>query len=255
MIDKRDGASPAEDDAPSYPESEASRSYGTTRPRPRLLELFSGAGGSAMGWHRAGFEVVCVDLAPQPRCPFEFHRGDAIAYAKEHAHEFDVIAGGPPCKVHTDLKAFADPSHVDLIPDTREVMIASGLPYVIENVPGARRALRGPVEMCGSSFDLGVERHRLFESNVELYAPPCDHRRQAILSPGYPVKRYHSGRPEITMSPVIGVYGRGQGLGSGEVDLWRKAMGIDWMTRDELSQAIPPAYTYFLGVQLMRAIA
>jgi DNA (cytosine-5)-methyltransferase 1 len=234
--------------------------------RPRLLELFSGAGGSAMGWHRAGFDVVCVDLKPQPRCPFEFHQGDAIEFAKEHGHEFDAIAGGPPCKVHTDLKWFSGvnsgraparrrsgPDHVDLIPDTRAAMIASGKPYVIENVPGA--PLINPVWCCGSSFDLGVERHRQFESNVDLYAPPCDHRRQAILSPGYPVKRYHSGKPVVTMSPVIGVYGRGQGLGPGEVDLWRKAMGIDWMVRDELSQAIPPAYTHFLGVQLIKHLA
>jgi DNA (cytosine-5)-methyltransferase 1 len=154
VINKRDGASPAEDDAPSCPESEASQSYVTKRERPRLLELFSGAGGSAMGYARAGFEVVCVDLAPQPRCPFEFHQGDAIAYAKEHAHGFDVIAGGPPCKVHSALKHLADPSHTDLVPDTREVMIASGLPYAIENVPGA--PLRDPVVLCGSMFDLGA---------------------------------------------------------------------------------------------------
>jgi len=217
--------------------------------QPKLLELFSGAGGAAMGYARAGFKVVCVDVKPQPRCPFEFHQGDAIEYVMEHGHEFDAITGGPPCKVHTSLKAFAGAEHTDMVRATRMAMRHFNVPYVIENVPGA--PLRHPVTLCGSSFDLGVQRHRLFESNLPLDSLPCDHEGQAARSPGYPVKRYHSGKPVVVMSPVIGVYGRGQGLGPGEVDLWRQAMGIDWMVRDELSQAIPPAYTEYIGEQLM----
>jgi hypothetical protein len=104
------------------------------------------------------------------------------------------------------------------------------------------------------NFDLGVQRHRLFESNVSLSAPLCAHERQASLSKKYPVKRYHSGKPKIVMSPVIGVFGRGQGLGPGEVDMWRAAMGISWMVRDELSQAIPPVYTQYIGSQLMNIL-
>ena len=221
--------------------------------RPRLLDLFCCAGGASMGYHRAGFDVVGVDLVASKRYPFEFHQGDALEFVKEHGHEFDAIAASPPCKVHTDLKAFSGEQHVDLIPDTRAALIASGKPYVIENVEGA--PLLDPVMLCGSSFDLGVERHRGFESNVPLYGPACDHERQAAISPGYPVKRYHSGKPVVTMSRIVGVFGRGQGLGPGEVDLWRRAMGIDWMTRDELREAIPPAYTEYLGRQLVLHVA
>ena len=206
-----------------------------------------------MGYHRAGFEVVGVDIEPQPRYPFEFIQCDAIAYIREHGHEFDAIAASPPCKVHTALKAFSAAHHVDLVSDTREALIASGKPYIIENVPGA--PLLDPIVLCGSSFDLGVQRHRLFESNIPLEGRPCDHKRQRELSPGYPTLRYHAGKPAVTMSPVVGVYGGGQGLGKGEVDLWRKAMGIDWMVRGELSQAIPPAYTEFLGRQLYDHVA
>lgn len=206
-----------------------------------------------MGYHLAGFDVVGVDVIPQPRYPFEFHQADAVEFIRDHGQEFDVIAGSPPCKVHTDLKAFSGAHHIDMIPDVRKAMIESGHPYVIENVPGA--PLLNPVQLCGSAFDLGVERHRRFESNIELYAPACDHSRQAAISPGYPVRRYHSGQPVITQSRVVGVFGRGQGLGPGEVDLWRRAMGIDWMTREELREAIPPRYTEYLGRQLIRHLA
>jgi DNA (cytosine-5)-methyltransferase 1 len=220
--------------------------------RPRLLDLFAGAGGAAVGYHRAGFEVVGVDIAPQPRFPFEFHQAHAVEYVMEHGAEFDVITASPPCKVATSLKWFSErygTEHLDMIPATRMALRHFGKPYVIENVVGAR--LRGPIMLCGSSFDLGVQRHRLFESNLPLDSLPCDHKGQAERSPGYPVKRYHSGKPVITMSPVIGVFGRGQGLGPGEVELWKQAMGIDWMTRDEMAQAIPPAYTEYIGEQLM----
>lgn len=222
----------------------------TTRRRPRLLDLYCGAGGAAMGYHRAGFEVVGVDIVPQPRYPFEFHRGDALRALARNGHRFDAFHASPPCKLSTSLKAFSGPWHVELVPDTRAALVATGRPWVIENVPGA--PLISPITLCGSSFPgLFVQRHRLFESNFPIAELACDHEGQAARSPGYPVKRYHSGRPIVTMSPVIGVYGRGQGLGEGEVNLWRKAMGIEWMVRDELSQAIPPAYTEFIGLQLM----
>jgi len=202
-----------------------------------------------MGYHRAGFEVVGVDLSSQPHYPFEFHQGDALAYAVRHWQEFDVIHASPPCKKNTRLKAFSADHHVELIPQTRAILDAIGLPYVIENVPGAE--MMDPVILCGSMFDLGVLRHRLFETNWPLAQPECDHEGQAARSPGYPVKRYHSGHPEIVMSPVIGVYGRGQGLGKGEAALWRQAMGIDWMNKDEMREAIPPAYTKLIGQALM----
>jgi DNA (cytosine-5)-methyltransferase 1 len=221
--------------------------------RPRLLDLFCGAGGAAVGYARAGFEVVGVDVEPQPSYPFEFVQMDALDFmADDDGQAFDVIHASPPCKVHTSLRAFSGAHHVNLIPQTRAALASTGLPYVIENVPGA--PLVDPLVLCGSSFGLGVRRHRLFESNIDLTGPSCDHGGQAARSPGYPVKRYHSGKPVVVTSPVVGVFGRGQGLGPGEFDLWCKAMDIDWMTRDEMAQAIPPAYTRHLGGQLFAEV-
>lgn len=220
--------------------------------RPLLLDLYCKAGGASKGYVDAGFEVIGVDIEPQPHYPFEFYQADAIEFARLYGPEYDVIHASPPCKVHTRMRAMADPSHADLVPATRAALVATGVPFVIENVPGC--PLVDPIILCGSMFGLGVRRHRLFESNVDLRQPACRHAEQESTSPTYPVKRYHSGKPVVTMSPVIGVFGRGQGLGPGEVDLWRRAMGIDWMTRDEMAQAIPPAYTRHIGKQLKRAI-
>lgn len=220
--------------------------------QPLLLDLYCGAGGAGHGYALAGFQVVGVDLYPQPRYPYQFIQADAIEYLRHHWARFDVIHASPPCKVHTSLKAFSAPHHTNMITPTRNLLATIDRPWVMENVPGA--PLVDPVTLCGSSFGLGVRRHRLFESNRPLTAPPCDHRGQAAASPGYPVKRYHSGGPVVTMSPVIGVFGRGQGLGPGEVDLWRRAMGIDWMSRDEMREAIPPAYSAHIGRQLLQMI-
>lgn len=221
--------------------------------RPVLIDAYCGGGGASMGYSQAGFEVIGLDKFPQPNYPFEFLQVDVpnfdlVGFAQERRAL--VLAGSPPCKVHTTMKAFSSKHHTDLIPSFRKQCLASGLLYVIENVP-PDPGLINPITLCGSSFDLGVRRHRLFESNVRLTAPPCDHAGQAAKSPGYPTKRYHSGKPEIVMSPVIGVFGRGQGLGPGESELWKKAMQIDWMTRDELAQAIPPAYTRHIGQQIL----
>lgn len=219
--------------------------------RPQLVDFFCKAGGASMGYHRAGFEVTGVDIEPQRRYPFKFVQGNALELLADpdFLAQFDVIAASPPCKVHTSLKAFSAKHHENLIPPTRELLLASGKPWVMENVVGA--PLFNPLTLCGSMFNLGVRRHRLFETNLFLWQPRCRHREQAAASPKYPVKRYHSGKPEILMSPVIGVYGRGQGLGEGEIELWRQAMGIDWMTKDEMAQAIPPAYSEYIGSQIL----
>jgi hypothetical protein len=224
----------------------------------KVLDLFSGAGGAGHGYELAGATVVAWDIRPQPRSPHEFNQGDALEVMRDtgYLRQFDLIHASPPCKTNTSIRhtiwpgaSRTDP--INLIPPTRELLDASGVPYVIENVPGA--AMIDPIVLCGSMFRLGVRRHRLFElGRWKTEQPLCRHAEQKAASPAYPVLRYHSGSPIITMSPVIGVYGHGQGLGPGEVDLWRQAMGISWMVREELSQAIPPVYTKWIAERFMR---
>lgn len=220
--------------------------------RPRLLDLFCCAGGASTGYHRAGFDVVGVDLAPQPNYPFEFHQADALEFARKHGREFDAIAASPPCQAYTTASGKARKHHgatyPDLIAPTRAALLAAGLPYVIENVEFARRHLVDPVRYCGSSFGLDVRRHRLFESNVELAAPPCDH--------GWQTPRFRSLDSRIVkrggLASVVGVHGNCNY--AGEFPLRCAAMGIDWMTNAELVEAIPPAYTEHIGAQLLAVL-
>jgi DNA (cytosine-5)-methyltransferase 1 len=213
--------------------------------RPRLLDLLCGAGGAAMGYHRAGFDVVGVDIADQPRYPFEFIRADALTFPLDG---FDAVHASPVCKRYSQITRTArldGDVHPDQIPAIRERLVASGLPWVIENVEGA--PLVDPIRLCGSAFGLDLRRHRLFESNVPLTAPPCAH--------GWQTPRFHPNRRGRTaLASVIDVSGHGSGGPGGRVDDWRRAMGIPWMTRDELAQALPPAYTEHIGVQLLAAV-
>lgn len=208
--------------------------------KPRLLDAFCGAGGAAVGYHRAGFDVVGVDHKPQPRYPFEFHQGDALEFIREHGHEFDAIHASPPCQAYTMAQNAAKNAgaHPDLVGPVRDVLEQTGKPYVIENVVGA--PLRATVMLCGLSFGLKVKRHRLFESNVLLWGRACpDHNQDYFVIFGHEVRSRRHGQAA----------GRKNNIAEG-----RKAMGIDWMTRDELSEAIPPAYTEFIGRQLMTAL-
>jgi DNA (cytosine-5)-methyltransferase 1 len=198
-----------------------------------------------MGYHRAGFEVVGVDIESQKNYPFEFVQGDAIEYIREHGHEFDVIHASPPCQAFCDLKdMYNAKSHLDLLTPTRAALKAVGKPYVIENVPGA--PMQNYITLCGTAFGLGTDsaelwRHRLFEVVPPiLLVPPCAHRR----------------KPR-----VIGVYGghgrdrrRTVNTQDFSTDAQRQAMGIDWMTGAELSQAIPPAYTEWIGKRLLEVL-
>lgn len=217
--------------------------------RPRLLDLFCCAGGAAWGYHRAGFDVVGVDIAPQPNYPFEFVQGDALAYLMEYGHDFDAIHASPPCQAFTAMRHMPDARrHPDFIGPTRQLLGAMGIPHVIENVVGA--PIRNPTTLCGTMFGLGVDgfelqRHRLFESNVPIEPPaPCRHAL-----------------------PVIGVYGghvrcrskwRNGGRdfpGLDRKQLAMTALGIEHpMTMGELSEAIPPAYAEHLGAQLLAAL-
>lgn len=206
----------------------------------RLLDLFCGVGGAAMGYHRAGFEVVGVDHRKMPRYPFEFHKADALEFLMEHAHEFDVIHASPPCQGYTRLNYETKGSHPKMVPATREALALTGKPTIMENVPGA--PVRSDIVLCGEMFGLAVQRHRWFEiENWEC--KPLDHPKHQGSVAGYRHGEWVEG-------PYVAVYGRGGGKGT--VEVWQQAMGIDWTTRrTELANAIPPAYTEYLGRQLM----
>ncbi|WP_064078356.1 DNA cytosine methyltransferase [Prescottella equi] len=203
----------------------------------KLLDLFCCQGGASMGYHRAGFEVVGVDISPQPHYPFEFHQGDALAFLMEFGDEFDVIAGSPPCQAHTNAQKIMGNQHPDFI-DSMRALLPEGKPYVIENVPGA--PLRNPIELCGAMFGLGTYRHRLFETNIHIDVP--EH-------PEHSARTTKMGR-----KPQPGEFMHVVGNFSG-VQQAREAMGIDWMTRDGLRESIPPAYTEHIGGQLLANLA
>ena len=194
-----------------------------------------------MGYWLAGFgEVVGVDIEPQPNYPFDFCQSDALEYLQEHWMEFDVIHASPPCQFYSE----ATPpeyraSHPDLIPPTRKLLKNTGKPYVIENVNGARMVLENPIMLCGTMFGLKIQRHRWFEVNpvLPVLLPPCRHDFQPILVTGMSTKKINGKRYQ---SPV-----------AEKAD----AIGINWMTEEEMTQAVPPAYTEFIGRQLLQAIA
>lgn len=207
--------------------------------KPRLLDLFCGAGGAAMGYHRAGFEVVGVDIKPQPRFPFEFHQADAMTYP---LGGFDVIHASPPCQAYVGLST-KDGRHPRLVEPTQGRLRANGLPYVIENTGVA--PLRDPGILCGSMFGLHVRRHRKFETNVAMLWPQCRHGVREIR--GYYGRNYG---PALVSKDAIRRRGR-KPLYRGTVAQAHQDMGIDWMEWDELREAIPPAYTEWIGRQLM----
>lgn len=212
--------------------------------KPRALDLFCGAGGVTKGLQRAGFYVTGVDLYPQPNyIGDEFHQADAMTFPLEG---FDMVWTSCPCQLDCAYRRRGNgvgDGYPDLIAPMRERLGAWSGPWVIENVEGARRKLRDPVRLCGTSFpSLEVRRHRLFESNVQLTVPACDHGR--LTERKYPGS---SNRPNGRTVCNVGEY---------RVPLWQQhaAMGIDWMTLAELSQAIPPAYAEHIGGQLMEVV-
>jgi len=219
----------------------------------KLLDLFCKAGGASMGYHTAGFEVVGVDIKKQKRYPFEFIHADALEILadRDFLKQFDVIAASPPCQTHSSTKHLRNAqghttTKLDLIPETREALDAWGGAYIIENVPGA--PLINPIVLCGSSFGLKVRRHRQFESNVKLLGSICDHKKQ-----GRPVGVYGAMKDNpkgIDRTTGKMVYG---GRTATSIEEAREAMGIDWMLWGDLVEAIPPAYTHYLGKQLLEA--
>ena len=210
----------------------------------KLLDLFCGVGGASVGYAMAGFEVHGVDLKHGKRYPYTYTRADVLDVLRdtEFINQFDVIHASPPCQTHSITKHLRNAqgkstSKVDLIPQTREALIASGKPYIIENVMGS--PLIDPVMLCGSAFGLKVRRHRIFESNIKLTGTTCDHKAQ-----GRPIGIYGSLRDEIP----------GGGKTANSIEEARAAMEMPWAIWTELVEAIPPAYTKYLGEQIRHAV-
>ena len=212
--------------------------------RLRLLDLYCGAGGAAMGYHRAGFDVTGVDNKPQPHYPFEFLLDDAPSLDPKWIRDcFDVVHASPPCQAYTRKGATWGRARVNVIehPDllglTRDLLKATGLPYIIENVAGA--PIRAQVVLCGTMFGLPIIKHRWFETNIALTLPPADCNHE-------------------------GVYNPWSGAGR-SAEKFREAQGTPWIPSPggasrkagytgDLSNAIPPAYTEWIGKQLLHHI-
>lgn len=211
----------------------------------RLLDLYCCGGGAAAGYHRAGFEVVGVDNRPQPKYPYSFVQADALSLSPAFLDGFDAIHASPPCQAHSSITRVTGRQHVDLIPQTRAMLRAIGKPFVIENVVGA--PLIDPFLLCGSMFGLGtscgaeLRRHRLFEVNWYVgLVPACQHGRGATITitGNTPQSNVERNKVRVTYS----------------ADEARRAMGIDWLAVAELREAIPPAYTQFIGERLIAHI-
>ena len=207
----------------------------------RALDLFCCAGGAGVGLHRAGFEVVGVDIVARPRYPFEFHQADALTFPLDG---FDLIWASPPCQGYTAMRHAPGAKGAPRLIDAVRQRMPAGIPWIIENVEEARSEMIDPILLCGSMFDLGaqgcrLQRHRLFECSFPVAQPECRHDSR----------------------PVIGVYGgharrrAASAGGRGTKDVWEgghkaaasEAMGMDWATLAELSEAIPPDYAEYLG--------
>lgn len=230
--------------------------------KPKLLDLFCGAGGAAMGYSRAGFEVIGIDITPQPHYPFQFATGDALQVLEwmrkdgkfrvrypsgreERWGPFDAIHASPPCHYYstgTRHRKNQGVVYPDLLPGAQQALDQLDIPYVIENVVGARSLLRNPVMLCGGMFRLGVRRHRLFEVHPLVGVPSHTCNLNSIDSDAVSVTRH---------GPPARWYRNNPGA-SFNIKRWHDAMDIHWMPRFPLTQAIPPAYTEYIGRQLLQ---
>jgi DNA (cytosine-5)-methyltransferase 1 len=204
--------------------------------RPRLLDLFCCQGGAGHGYRRAGFDVTGVDIAPQPRNPHRFIQADALDYLEQFGDQYHAIHASPPCQAFTKAQRLQANEHPDLIAPVRDLLRELGVPYVIENVEGA--PLINPIMLCGTMFGLRLYRHRLFECSFPV-TPPL-HGQHWLRQ----VKMGRKAGPQDILQPVGNFTG---------VDEAREAMGMPWANRDGLREAVPPAYTEFIGGYLMAA--
>lgn len=227
-----------------FPQKTESDCRSAGRQRPRLLDLFCCAGGAGTGYSMAGFEVVGVDINPQPNYPFPFIQTDALSLDPKFISTFDAIHASPPCQSYSDLakrngNADAWPRLIDPV---RDILVRSELPYVIENVEGA--PLRNPIVLCGTMFSgLRVIRHRLFETNFPILTPQHGVHPKVHT---FDKRKSHYGKTNDMLDFV-----QVTGGGNCTIAAARDAMGINWMTKYELNEAIPPAYTKFIGKQLL----
>lgn len=224
------------------------RSFQYEIKKPRLLDLFCCAGGAGKGYSQAGFEVVGVDINPQPNYPFNFIKADALALDPMFIASFDAIHASPPCQSYSVLSKRNGNAHEwpRLIEPVRKMLAHSGLPYVIENVVGA--PLHSPILLCGTMFPrLRILRHRLFEANFLIMTP--SHGKHPLVHT-FDRRKSHYGKTDEWMDFVMVTGG-----GNCSVAAARDAMGIDWMNKKEINESIPPAYTKFIGEQLLRHIS
>ena len=213
--------------------------------KPKLLDLFAGAGGAGKGYMDAGFDVTGVDIEPQPDYPGTFIQGDAIAYLAAHGHEYDAIHASPPCQASCTLTKGTNKGaeYLNLIPATRALLALHDVPTVIENVQGSD--LRRDLTLCGEMFGLGVIRHRYFELSGFPFLPTPHIKHRGRVA-GWRHGEWFDG-------PYFAVYGEGGGKGT--VPQWQAAMGIDWTdNRKSIAEAIPPAYTRFIGGQIVQRL-
>ena len=218
----------------------------------KLLDLFCGAGGAAVGYHRAGFdEIVGVDLNPQPRYPFEFVQGDALEYLSEHGSEFDAVHASPPCQDYSRaVRHLSSPGYPRLIEPTQDILETLDCPYVIENVVGSPIPIQSTLFgrhgfcLCGTMFGLRIWRHRLFATNFAVALPgPCNHAEPAMN----PFNSAGAARLHEECLAVLGHKDVGEAY-------WRDHWGVGWMNRSEGREAIPPAYTEHIGQTLIKII-
>jgi DNA (cytosine-5)-methyltransferase 1 len=207
----------------------------------KLLDLFCGGGGAAMGYHRAGFEVIGVDNQPQPHYPFKFIQADALCYAVAFGRQFDVIHASPPCQAYSRTKSIHGRQYKGSIEIVRKTLEWIGKPFIIENVVGA--PLQNPIRLRGDIFGLQVLRDRLFETHPWMLGPPLPKRPTAGTNSHRGLSSFKLGASYITVAGHNFIVAEAQ-----------DAMGIDWLDQSGLSQAIPPAYTEWIGKQMMRVM-